>query len=239
MLTRKQQELLLYIHQHLGEGGVSPSFDEMKDALGLKSKSGIHRLITGLEERGFIRRLPHRARALEVLRLPDVTPAPKKAAAAAPADVEPRFKPNVIKADFQAGLAGRDPGDAVGSVSLPLYGRIAAGLPIEAMRDSGTIDIPVSMLGIGEHYALEVAGDSMVDAGIHDGDTVIIQRCETAENGAIVVALVDAAEVTLKRLRRKNNSIALEPANPNYETRVFGADRVRVQGRLVGLFRRY
>ncbi|MBB6250424.1 transcriptional repressor LexA [Nitrospirillum iridis] len=238
MLTRKQQELLLYIHQHLGEGGVSPSFDEMKDALGLKSKSGIHRLITGLEERGFIRRLPHRARALEVLRLPETTPAPKKVAAAA--DVEPRFKPNVIKADFQAGLPGRDVGDAVGSVSLPLYGRIAAGLPIEALRDSGTsIDIPVSMLGIGEHYALEVAGDSMVEAGIHDGDTVIIQRCETAENGAIVVALVDAAEVTLKRLRRKNNSIALEPANPSYETRVFGADRVRVQGRLVGLFRRY
>ncbi|MEE3627260.1 transcriptional repressor LexA [Nitrospirillum sp. BR 11752] len=237
MLTRKQQELLLYIHQHLGEGGVSPSFDEMKDALGLKSKSGIHRLITGLEERGFIRRLPHRARALEVLRLPETTPAPKKAA---PAEVEPRFKPNVIKADFQAGLPGKDPGDAVGSVSLPLYGRIAAGLPIEALRDSGSsIDIPVSMLGIGEHYALEVAGDSMVEAGIHDGDTVIIQRCETAENGAIVVALVDAAEVTLKRLRRKNNSIALEPANPSYETRVFGADRVRVQGRLVGLFRRY
>ncbi|MDZ5647823.1 transcriptional repressor LexA [Nitrospirillum sp. BR 11828] len=236
MLTRKQQELLLYIHQHLGEGGVSPSFDEMKDALGLKSKSGIHRLITGLEERGFIRRLPHRARALEVLRLPETTPAPKKAAA----EVEPRFKPNVIKADFQAGLPGKDPGDAVGSVSLPLYGRIAAGLPIEALRDSGSsIDIPVSMLGIGEHYALEVAGDSMVEAGIHDGDTVIIQRCETAENGAIVVALVDAAEVTLKRLRRKNNSIALEPANPSYETRVFGADRVRVQGRLVGLFRRY
>ncbi|TWB29086.1 transcriptional repressor LexA [Nitrospirillum bahiense] len=240
MLTRKQQELLLYIHQHLGEGGVSPSFDEMKDALGLKSKSGIHRLITGLEERGFIRRLPHRARALEVLRLPETTSAPKKAAATAPAGVEPRFKPNVIKADFQAGLPGRDAGDAIGAVSLPLYGRIAAGLPIEALRDSGTtIDIPVSMLGIGEHYALEVAGDSMVEAGIHDGDTVIIQRCETAENGAIVVALVDAAEVTLKRLRRKNNSIALEPANPSYETRVFGADRVRVQGRLVGLFRRY
>lgn len=242
MLTRKQQELLLYIHQHLGDGGVSPSFDEMKDALGLKSKSGIHRLITGLEERGFIRRLPHRARALEVLRLPDqvTAPAPKRVAApAVAAEVEPRFKPsNVIKGEF--GLTGRDPGDAVGSVSLPLYGRIAAGLPIEAMRDSGnSIDIPVSMLGIGEHYALEVAGDSMVEAGIHDGDTVIIQRCETAENGAIVVALVDAAEVTLKRLRRKNNSIALEPANPAYETRVFGADRVRVQGRLVGLFRRY
>ncbi|MFV3077162.1 transcriptional repressor LexA [Niveispirillum fermenti] len=244
MLTRKQQELLFFINERLEQGGVSPSFDEMKDALGLKSKSGIHRLITGLEERGFIRRLPHRARALEVLRLPE-KPAAKARPAAAPAsqppaDVTPRFKPNVIKGDFRGALPGRPASNDAEAVALPLYGRIAAGLPIEAMRDSSvTIDIPASMVATGDHYALEVAGDSMVDAGILDGDTVIIQRCETAENGVIVVALVDGQEVTLKRLRRKGNSIALEPANPNYETRVFGADRVNVQGRLVGLIRRY
>ncbi|HYE49288.1 MAG TPA: transcriptional repressor LexA [Azospirillaceae bacterium] len=245
MLTRKQQELLLFIHRRLGEGGVSPSFDEMKDALGLKSKSGIHRLITGLEERGFIRRLPHRARALEVVRLPEQSAPQQPKAAPAQTRMEPRFRPNVIRGDFQGGgLPGREVGRelsaAAEAISLPLYGRIAAGLPIEAMRDSSaTIDVPTGLMGQGEHYALEVAGDSMVDAGILDGDTVIIQRCETAENGTIVVALVDAAEVTLKRLRRKGNSIALEPANPNYETRVFGADRVKVQGRLVGLIRRY
>lgn len=245
MLTRKQQELLFFINERLNEGGVSPSFDEMKDALGLKSKSGIHRLITGLEERGFIRRLPHRARALEVLRLPE-KPMPKaKPVAPAPttqavAEVSPRFKPNVIRGDFRNSLPGRPASNDAEAVALPLYGRIAAGLPIEAMRDNSvTIDIPASMLAAGDHYALEVAGDSMVEAGIIDGDTVIIQRCETAENGTIVVALVDQQEVTLKRLRRKGNSIALEPANPNYETRVFGSDRVNVQGRLVGLIRRY
>jgi repressor LexA len=245
MLTRKQQELLFFINERLNEGGVSPSFDEMKDALGLKSKSGIHRLITGLEERGFIRRLPHRARALEVLRLPE-KPMPKAKAtpatsASAPAaEVSPRFKPNVIKGDFRNSLPGRQASNDAEAVALPLYGRIAAGLPIEAMRDNSvTIDIPASMLAAGDHYALEVAGDSMVEAGILDGDTVIIQRCETAENGTIVVALVDQQEVTLKRLRRKGNSIALEPANPNYETRVFGSDRVNVQGRLVGLLRQY
>lgn len=250
MLTRKQQELLFFINERLNEGGVSPSFDEMKDALGLKSKSGIHRLITGLEERGFIRRLPHRARALEVLRLPE-KPIPKaKAAAAAAAiqavappataEVSPRFKPNVIKGDFRNSLPGRQASNDAEAVALPLYGRIAAGLPIEAMRDNSvTIDIPASMLAAGDHYALEVAGDSMIEAGILDGDTVIIQRCETAENGTVIVALVDQQEVTLKRLRRKGNSIALEPANPNYETRVFGADRVNIQGRLVGLIRQY
>lgn len=249
MLTRKQQELLFFINDRLNEGGVSPSFDEMKDALGLKSKSGIHRLITGLEERGFIRRLAHRARALEVLRLPE-KPVPKAksapaampaAPAAAPlADVSPRFKPNVIRGEFRGALPGRQASNDAEAVALPLYGRIAAGLPIEAMRDqSVTIDIPTSLLATGDHYALEVAGDSMVDAGILDGDTVIIQQCTSAENGTIVVALVDAQEVTLKRLRRKGNSIALEPANPNYETRVFGADRVSVQGKLVGLIRRY
>lgn len=236
MLTRKQQELLLFIQERLQAGGVSPSFDEMKDALGLKSKSGIHRLITGLEERGFIRRLPHRARALEVTRLPD-----QVARATPKAEVEaPRFRPNVVRPDFRNALVGRESPPEAEAVALPLYGRIAAGLPIEALRDnSSTIDIPSAMLATGEHYALEVAGDSMIDAGIMDGDTVIIQRCETAENGAIVVALVDEAEVTLKRLRRKGNSIALEPANANYETRVFGADRVKVQGRLIGLIRKY
>ncbi|MQP66044.1 transcriptional repressor LexA [Niveispirillum sp. SYP-B3756] len=241
MLTRKQQELLIFINEKLNEGGVSPSFDEMKDALGLKSKSGIHRLITGLEERGFIRRLPHRARALEVLRLPE-PPLPRavKASAAAVA-VEPKFKPNVIRGDFRGALPGRSAnGNDAEAVSLPLYGRIAAGLPIEAMRDSSaSIEVPATLLATGDHYALEVAGDSMVEAGILDGDTVIIQRCDMAENGTIVVALVDEQEVTLKRLRRKGNSIALEPANPSYETRVFGADRVNVQGRLVGLIRRY
>ncbi|OYQ33514.1 repressor LexA [Niveispirillum lacus] len=244
MLTRKQQELLFFINERLNEGGVSPSFDEMKDALSLKSKSGIHRLITGLEERGFIRRLPHRARALEVLRLPE-KPMPRTkpavaSPASAPAEVSPRFKPNVIRGDFRNSLPGRPASNDAEAVALPLYGRIAAGLPIEAMRDNSvTIDIPASMLAAGDHYALEVAGDSMVEAGILDGDTVIIQRCDTAENGTIVVALVDQQEVTLKRLRRKGNSIALEPANPNYETRVFGSDRVSVQGRLVGLIRRY
>lgn len=239
MLTRKQQELLIFINERLNEGGVSPSFDEMKDALGLKSKSGIHRLITGLEERGFIRRLPHRARALEVLRLPEK---PLVMARSAPAaqEVTPKFKPNVIKGEFRPGLAGRAASNDAEAVSLPLYGRIAAGLPIEALRDSSnSIEVPATMATGGDHYALEVAGDSMVDAGILDGDTVIIRQCDTAENGAIVVALVDDQEVTLKRLRRKGNSIALEPANPAYETRVFGADRVKVQGRLVGLMRRY
>ncbi|QCO16118.1 transcriptional repressor LexA [Azospirillum brasilense] len=232
MLTRKQHELLLFINERLGQGGVSPSFDEMKDALNLKSKSGIHRLITGLEERGFIRRLPHRARALEVLRLPEgletARPRPPRA----------KFQPNVIKGDFS--FAGREANPASESVQLPLYGRIAAGTPIEALRDSSAfVDIPAAMLGMGDHYALEVAGDSMVEAGILDHDTVVIQRCDSAENGSIVVALVDDAEVTLKRLRRKGNTVALEPANAAYETRIFGADRVRVQGRLVGLVRKY
>ncbi|HYD64678.1 transcriptional repressor LexA [Azospirillum sp.] len=243
MLTRKQHELLLFIHERLGQGGVSPSFDEMKDALGLKSKSGIHRLITGLEERGFIRRLPHRARALEVVKLPEGLEAARGSGAGRPARA--KFQPNVIKGDFSGALSGRDVSGrelhaAAETVQLPLYGRIAAGTPIEALRDnSNTVDIPASMLTTGEHYALEVAGDSMVEAGILDGDTVVIQRCETAENGTIVVALVDDGEVTLKRLRRKGNTIALEPANAAYETRIFGADRVRVQGKLVGLFRKY
>ena len=238
MLTRKQQELLLFINHRLSEGGVSPSFDEMKDALNLRSKSGIHRLITGLEERGFIRRLPHHARALEVLRLPDGIDA--GAATAAPPG-QP-FAPNVIKGDFSAAMPGRsvDGPEEAAVVSLPLYGQIAAGTPIEALRDhSQFADVPATLLGNGDHYALEVAGDSMIDAGIYDGDTVVILRCETAENGTIVVALVDDQEVTLKRLRKKGATIALEPANPAYETRIFGPDRVKVQGRLVGLIRQY
>jgi repressor LexA len=235
MLTRKQHELLMFINQRLASTGVAPSFDEMKDALRLRSKSGIHRLISGLEERGFIRRLPHRARALEVVKLPGESSAPSTGERS-------RFSPTVIRGDFAAALPGAPVVAAeTAAADLPLYGRIAAGTPIEALRDQNTtVAVPGSLLGRGrEHYALEVAGDSMVDAGIYDGDTVIIERADTADNGAIVVALVDNEEVTLKRLRRRGASIALEPANQAYETRIFGPDRVKVQGRLVGLLRRY
>ena len=236
MLTRKQYELLVYLDKELRKKGVSPSFDEMKDALGLKSKSGIHRLITGLEERGFIRRLPHRARAIEVLRLPDNMDGP--VAKAGQKTTGKRFAANVIEGDFK--LAGVSPVANSESVQLPLYGRIAAGTPIEALRDhSNAIGIPADMIGKGEHYALKIEGDSMIDAGIHDGDTVIIRRSDTADNGSIVVALVEDTEVTLKRLRRKGASIALEPANTEYETRIFGPDQVKVQGSLVGLIRKY
>ena len=238
MLTRKQYELLIFINRRLSDGGVSPSFEEMKEALGLKSKSGIHRLISGLEERGFIRRLPHRARALEVVRLPEDTAV--AGARGRVAGERSRFSPTVIRGDFKAALPGTSITGDGEAVQLPLYGRIAAGTPIEALRDqTNSIGVPAGLLGNGEHYALEVAGDSMVDAGILDGDTVLIQRCETAESGQIVVALVDSNEVTLKRLRRRGDSIALEPANKDYETRIFGPDRVKVQGRLVGLMRRY
>ncbi len=227
MLTKKQHLLLMFIDQRLNDSGVSPSFDEMKDALGLKSKSGIHRLIMGLEERGFIRRLPHRARALEVLKLPD------NAIAAA----KKSFKPSIVPTDFST-TSGTQP--ANDPVELPLYGKIAAGTPIEALRDPGqTVNVPSFMIGGGEHYALEVDGDSMIEAGIHNGDTVVIERCETAESGTIVVALVDRTEVTLKRLRKKGDSIALEPANKEFETRIFGPDQVNVQGKLVGLLRQY
>jgi repressor LexA len=234
MLTRKQHELLMFINQRLSATGVSPSFDEMKDALNLRSKSGIHRLISGLEERGFIRRLPHRARALEVIKLPEEVAIPSAAE-------KSRFSPTVIRGDFSGALPGSAVSTDSEAVELPLYGRIAAGTPIEALRDqSVNIGVPAALLGHGgEHYALEVAGDSMVDAGILDGDTVIIQRSDTADNGSIVVALVDNLEVTLKRLRRRGASIALEPANQAYETRIFGPDRVKVQGKLVGLLRRY
>jgi repressor LexA len=234
MLTRKQHELLLFIQRRLSDTGVSPSFEEMKEALALRSKSGIHRLISGLEERGFIRRLPHRARALEVLRLPEDTTVRTRA------QPERRFSPTVIRGDFKNALPGAQVTGTGETMQLPLLGRIAAGTPIEALRDqSNLINVPASLLGSGEHYALEISGDSMIDAGILDGDTVLIQRCDTAENGTIVVALVDSAEATLKRLRRRGDSIALEPANKAYETRIFGPDRVKVQGRLVGLIRRY
>jgi len=239
MLTRKQHELLVYIDGHLRETGFSPSFEEMKEALRLKSKSGIHRLITALEERGFLKRRAHRARALEVIRLPENVVA--RAPAIQPTVASPTFAPNVIRGNFAANLPGvPKPANEAPAVHLPLYGRIAAGLPIEALRDSGaSVEVPAAMLANGEHYALEVAGDSMVEAGILDGDTVIIRRGDLAENGSIVVALVDEQEVTLKRLRRRGNSVALEPANRSYETRIFGPDRVRVQGRLIGLLRRY
>ena len=237
MLTRKQQELLLFIHERMKESGVPPSFDEMKDALDLASKSGIHRLITALEERGFIRRLPNRARAIEVIKLPD----------AYNASLQPRrgFSPSVIEGSLGKTQPAPTPPkpvaeDRSGSVSLPVMGRIAAGTPIEAIQThSHTIMVPPEMLGAGEHYALEVRGDSMIEAGIFDGDTVLIKKQDSAGTGEIIVALVDDEEATLKRLRRKGNTIALEAANPAYETRIFPPDRVKVQGRLVGLLRKY
>src|SRR6516162_4774730 len=236
MLTRKQYELLLYIDRHLKQTGFSPSFEEMKDALKLKSKSGIHRLISALEERGFLARRRHRARALEVLRLPENLATGTQPAEESP----PTFAPNVIRGDFTPKIPGVRAANDAAAIQLPLYGRIAAGLPIEALRDPTTfVDMPAQMLGNGEHYALEVAGDSMVEAGILDGDTVVILKSDAAETGQIVVALVDDAEVTLKRLRRRGNSIALEPCNVRHETRIFPADRVKVQGRMVALLRRY
>jgi repressor LexA len=237
MLTRKQQELLLFIHERMKESGIPPSFDEMKDALDLASKSGIHRLITALEERGFIRRLPNRARALEVIKLPD----------AYSPSLQPRrgFSPSVIegsrgKQPAPATPPQRTPQEMSSSVSVPVMGRIAAGVPISAIQNNThEITVPAEMIGSGDHYALEVKGDSMIEAGILDGDTVIIRNASTANPGEIIVALVDDEEATLKRFRRKGASIALEAANPAYETRIFGPDRVKIQGKLVGLIRRY
>ena len=228
MLTRKQLELLDFIQKRLARDGVPPSFDEMKEALDLRSKSGIHRLITALEERGFIRRLAHRARAIEILKLPD-------------AMEKPGFSPKVIQGDKVAAQRGAMAVEAVHALELPVMGRIAAGVPIEAISEvSHHVAVPGSMLsGRGEHYALEVKGDSMIDAGINDGDIVVIREQQTAENGDIVVALVDGLEATLKRYRRKNGMIALEAANPAYETRMLRDDQVKVQGRLVGLIRSY
>jgi len=239
MLTRKQYELLVFIDRHLKETGFSPSFEEMKDALNLRSKSGIHRLISALEERGYLARRHHRARALDVLRLPD-NMIPHEPVVTASVDATQGFAPNVIRGDFTQRLSGVRTASDAGAIELPLYGRIAAGLPIEALRDTDShIEVPMALLGPGEHYGLEVAGDSMIEAGILDGDTVIILKGDTAENGQIVVALVDDNEVTLKRLRRRGNSIALEPCNVRHETRIFPADRVKVQGRIVALMRTY
>ena len=235
MLTQKQKDLLMFIKDRLNETGVPPSFDEMKDALSLKSKSGIHRLITALEERGFIRRLPHRARALEVLKLPG----DNEARGGTPSGVGLRL----IEGGRGAGADTPAPSSTIVSdstVSVPVMGRIAAGVPISAIQDhTHDIACPPDLLTNGEHYALEVRGDSMIEEGIHDGDTVIIRRCDSAENGAIVVALVEDEEATLKRLRKRDGAVELEAANPAYETRRYGPEQVRVQGRLVGLIRRY
>jgi repressor LexA len=237
MLTRKQYELLVFIDRHLKQTGFSPSFEEMKEALDLKSKSGIHRLVSALEERGYLARRHHRARALDVLRVPENMAATREISSSEP---NGGFSPNVIQGDFTQRLSGARTAQEASAVELPLYGRIAAGLPIEALRDpTSVLEVPTALLGSGEHFGLEVAGDSMIEAGILDGDYVIIQRTEAAENGQIVVAVVDENEVTLKRLRRRGNSIALEPCNVRHETRIFPGDRVKVQGRLVALMRRY
>ena len=235
MLTSKQKDLLIYIHKCVQETGVPPSFDEMKEALDLRSKSGIHRLITALEERGFVRRLPHRARALEIIKLPD--------ALMEPSARRPGFTPSVIEG---GGIRKEPPSPppimpaTAGGVAVPMMGRIAAGVPISAIQShSHDVVCPPDMIGGGEHFALEVKGDSMIEAGIHDGDVVIIKRTQTAESGDIVVALVEEEEATLKRLRKRGTAIALEAANPAYETRIFGPDQVNIQGRLVGLLRRY
>lgn len=227
MLTQKQMELLVFINERINGGGVTPSFDEMKDALQLKSKSGIHRLVTALEERGFIRRLAHRARAIEVLKMPPQPPARKN------------FAPQLVVHD---GMQGRraEPARTASPLAIPIMGRIAAGVPRSAIEDhSRSIMLDPEFFSSGEHFALEVSGDSMIDAGIVDGDLAIIRRAEHAESGEIVVALIDDDEATLKRMRRKGQAIALEAANPAYETRIFGPDRIKVQGRLVGLVRRF
>jgi len=240
MLTRKQYELLRFISERLKESGVPPSFDEMKDALDLRSKSGIHRLITALEERGFIRRLPNRARAIEVIKLPELS-----ANGNGNGNGRRGFTPSVIEGTLgkirsSNPISSEDDGNQNHPVAVPVMGRIAAGTPIEALQTrSHTISVPPDMLGSGEHYALEVRGDSMVDAGILDGDMALIQRNETAETGDIVVALIDEEEATLKRFRRRGASIALEPANTSYEVRILPPNRVKIQGKLIGLYRKY
>lgn len=226
MLTAKQRQLLLFIDERLNNGGVSPSFDEMKDALGLKSKSGVHRLISALEERGFIKRMANRARALEVLKLPDGV------------GVEPvgdvSSKDNVIAGDFGKAATGAD------VLEIPMHGKIAAGTPIEALENVDShVPVPASMVGRGNCYALEISGDSMIDLGIMDGDTVVIESGQTARDGEVVVALVDREEATLKTLKRDGGNIQLVPANASHDTQSYTADRVQVQGRLVGLVRHY
>jgi repressor LexA len=243
MLTRKQHELLMFIHERVRETGVPPSFDEMKDALDLKSKSGIHRLITALEERGFLKRLEKRARALEIIRLPEnvadtLRPATSRTQAQR-LTLPPGARGARAPSDPRSGGSPRRH-ESEGATSVAVLGRIAAGTPIEALQNKiADMHVPAGMLGRGDHYALEVTGDSMINAGILDGDTVVIQQVPTANTGDIVVALIDDTEATLKRLRRRGDSIALEAANPAYETRLYGADRVRIQGKLVGLIRRY
>ncbi len=244
MLTRKQHDLLIFINNRITETGISPSFDEMKEALDLRSKSGIHRLITALEERGFIRRLAHRARALEVLRLPDDASLDQSHKTIKPdrknfsPSVVPSDQGSVVKASFQRN--SETSAHAHTTEDLPILGRIAAGTPIEAIQhEVNRYPTPATMLGSGEHYILEVQGESMIEAGIHDGDMAVIKKCDTASTGEIVVALVDDQEATLKRLRKKGASIALEAANPAFETRIYGPDRVNVQGKLVGLMRVY
>src|ERR1700750_1161468 len=246
MLTRKQYELLMFIHERVRETGIPPSFDEMKEALDLKSKSGIHRLITALEERGFLRRMEKRARALEVLKLPDnmaetLRPATTRSQALRSVSSRPGHGREPRLPDARSPAPRRGYGDGgEAAVNVPLVGRIAAGTPIEALQNKmSDVPVPGGMIGRGSHYALEVTGDSMINAGILDGDTVIIQEADSATTGEIIVALVDDSEATLKRLRRRGDSIALEAANPAYETRIYGPDRVRVQGKLVGLIRRY
>jgi len=232
MLTRKQYELLRFINERLKEAGVPPSFDEMKDALDLRSKSGIHRLITALEERGFIRRLPNRARAIEVIKLPEL---------AASSGGRRGFTPSVIEGTLgKRSSAANADDNGERPVQVPVMGRIAAGTPIEAIQTkTQTIQMPPDMLGSGDHFALEVKGDSMIEAGILEGDTVLIKKTEAADTGDIVVALIDEEEATLKRFRRRGASIALEPANTAYEVRILPPTRVRIQGKMVGLFRRY
>ena len=227
MLTKRQYQLLMLIEKCLKENGVPPSFEEMKEAIGLKSKSGIHRLISGLEERGFIRRLPNKARALEILRLPDNRSEKQLSAK------------TIISHQTTRSFSRLNENLVANSVELPRYGKIAAGTPIEALRSNETIAVPANMIGNGDHYALTVAGDSMIEAGILDGDTVIIQRTSSVENGQIAVALVDGCEVTLKKIRRKGNAVLLEPCNKEYETRIYSPERITIQGKLVGLMRNY
>ena len=225
MLTKKQKNLLIFINKKIRSSGISPSYDEMKNSLNLKSKSGIHRLISALEERGFIRRLPHKARALEVLKLPETASAN---------DIYNSFSPSVIK-------GGLDSGESKKNINeIPVLGRIAAGTPIEAIQNEVTrVIIPEELSKNGEHYGLQVSGDSMIEAGINDGDTVIVKKANTANNGQIVVALIDDNEAMLKRIRKKGKIVALESANKKYETKIFGPDRVKVQGILVSLYRNF
>jgi repressor LexA len=227
MLTKKQHELIRFIHQRLEESGVSPSFEEMKEALDLKSKSGVHRLISALEERGFIRRLPNRARALEVLKQPeDALPASARSAA----------NDAVSRATSAPAKVAAPANDVI---EIPLHGRIAAGMPIEALEGQSSLPVPAALLGPGEHYALEVSGDSMIEAGIFDGDFALIRRTDTARDGEIVVALVDDEEATLKFLHKDGAMIRLDPANASHEPQVYQSGRVKVQGKLAGLLRRY